>query len=249
MRTAGIVLAGGRSSRMGRPKADLEWHGSTLARRAAGIVGREAGPVVVVAAPGQALPPLGAAVTVARDAVEGGGPLAGIRAGLAALGGGVDAVYVAALDLPLLSPAAVARALAALAGDAEAAVPRAGGRIHPLAAAYRAAPLGAALGRAGSGRAGDLLDGLRVAWLDEDPEVLRNVNDPAAYAAARALPAPLVRVAVGGAPAAGVRAATLGAALAGRGARAGVVTVGGRAVDPDPQLPLAEGDLVEIRPG
>ena len=31
---AGIVLAGGRSSRMGAPKAALEWHGSTLLRRA-----------------------------------------------------------------------------------------------------------------------------------------------------------------------------------------------------------------------
>ena len=45
---AGIVLAGGRSSRMGSPKAALEWHGSTLLRRVAGIVGRAVdGPVVV----------------------------------------------------------------------------------------------------------------------------------------------------------------------------------------------------------
>ena len=36
--TAGIVLAGGRSSRMGTPKAALEWHGSTLLRRTVGIV-------------------------------------------------------------------------------------------------------------------------------------------------------------------------------------------------------------------
>ncbi|MEA2301885.1 MAG: molybdenum cofactor guanylyltransferase, partial [Solirubrobacteraceae bacterium] len=46
-RTAGIVLAGGRSSRMGAPKACLEWHGSTLVRRVAGILGRTLdGPVV-----------------------------------------------------------------------------------------------------------------------------------------------------------------------------------------------------------
>ena len=50
-RTAGIVLAGGRSTRMGAPKATLEWHGSTLVRRAAGIVARVVdGPVVVVRA-------------------------------------------------------------------------------------------------------------------------------------------------------------------------------------------------------
>ena len=56
---AGIVLAGGRSSRMGTPKAALEWHGSTLLRRVVGVAGRSLdGPVVVVRAPGQALPDL-----------------------------------------------------------------------------------------------------------------------------------------------------------------------------------------------
>src|SRR5229473_1111464 len=35
--SAGVVLAGGRSSRMGTPKAALEWHGSTLLRRAVGL--------------------------------------------------------------------------------------------------------------------------------------------------------------------------------------------------------------------
>src|SRR5216683_493047 len=55
--SAGIVLAGGRSSRMGTPKAALEWHGSTLLRRTAGILARVTdGPVLVVRAPGQELP-------------------------------------------------------------------------------------------------------------------------------------------------------------------------------------------------
>ena len=38
MRAAGLVLAGGRSSRMGVPKAALEWHGSTLLRRTVGVL-------------------------------------------------------------------------------------------------------------------------------------------------------------------------------------------------------------------
>ncbi len=83
---AGIVLAGGRSSRMGRPKAALEWHGSTLLRRVTGIVARAVdGPVVVVRAPGQELPPLPDAITVVEDAREGQGPLQGLAAGLAAV--------------------------------------------------------------------------------------------------------------------------------------------------------------------
>ena len=42
---------------MGRPKANLEWHGSTLLHRVTGIVSRAVdGPVVVVRAPDQELP-------------------------------------------------------------------------------------------------------------------------------------------------------------------------------------------------
>ena len=44
---------------MGSPKAALEWHGSTLLRRTVGILARATGgPVVVVRAWGQELPPL-----------------------------------------------------------------------------------------------------------------------------------------------------------------------------------------------
>ena len=43
-----MVLAGGRSTRMGAPKALLDWHGGTLVRRVSGILQRVADPVVVV---------------------------------------------------------------------------------------------------------------------------------------------------------------------------------------------------------
>ena len=248
MVTGGIVLAGGRSARMGTDKAALEWHGSTLLRRVAGVVGRAAGPVVVVRAPGQPLPPLPAGVRVVEDAREGEGPLQGLLAGLEAQGG-ADAVFVAAVDLPLLRPELVARALAALAPGLEAAVPRAAARAHPLAAAYRvevAAAVAAELA-AGRRRAAGLLERLRVAWLEAEPDDgLLNLNDPADYAAARALPAPAVRVAVDGAPAAARRAATLGAA-AGPGLAGMAARVAGAPVPADPGLPLVEGDLVELR--
>src|SRR5918911_5539062 len=105
---AGIVLAGGRSSRMGSPKAALEWHGSTLLRRISGIVGRAVdGPVVVVRAPGQELPALPPGVEVVEDAREGRGPLQGLAAGLAAIGERAEAAYVSSTDAPLLHPAFV----------------------------------------------------------------------------------------------------------------------------------------------
>src|ERR1700686_3689093 len=93
--SAGVVLVGGRSSRMGTPKAALEWHGSTLLRRAAGIVARvTGGPVVVVRARGQGLPSLPGDTIVVDDPREGKGPVQGIAAGLSALAGQADAAFV-----------------------------------------------------------------------------------------------------------------------------------------------------------
>src|SRR2546423_15513946 len=98
---AGVVLAGGRSSRMGTSKAALEWHGSTLLRRTVGIVARATGgPVVVVRAPGQELPRLPEGTLVADDPREGKGPVQGIAAGLAALRGQADVAFVRSTDLP-----------------------------------------------------------------------------------------------------------------------------------------------------
>ena len=76
--SAGIVLAGGRSARMGTPKAALEWHGSTLLHRTVSIVARATGgPVVVVRAPGQDLPDLPRGTLVVEDPREGKGPSRG----------------------------------------------------------------------------------------------------------------------------------------------------------------------------
>src|SRR5438309_2356939 len=114
--SAGVVLAGGPSSRMGSPKASLEWHGSTLLRRTAGIVARAAaGPVVVVRAPGQDLPALPDWAEVVDDPREDRGPVQGIAAGLAALAGRAEVAFVAATDMPFLHPAFVRRVLNAAA--------------------------------------------------------------------------------------------------------------------------------------
>src|SRR5437868_5008623 len=95
--SAAIVLAGGRSSRMGSPKAALDWHGSTLLRRVTGIAGRAVdGPVVVVGAPGGRLPSLHPSVEIVADAREGRGPFQGLVAGLAAIRGRAAVAYVTA---------------------------------------------------------------------------------------------------------------------------------------------------------
>jgi len=101
--SAGIVLAGGRSSRMGTPKASLEWHGSTLLRHVTGVVDRAVdGPVIVVRAPGQELPELDPKVVVFDDPEEGRGPMQGLAVGLAAAAEYAETAFVCSTDLPFM---------------------------------------------------------------------------------------------------------------------------------------------------
>ena len=67
MTAGGIVLCGGRSQRMGRPKAWLPFAGELMLPRVVRLLGQAVGPVVVVAAPDQDVPPLSPEVAVVRD--------------------------------------------------------------------------------------------------------------------------------------------------------------------------------------
>ena len=270
--TAGIVLAGGRSTRMGQPKASLEWHGSTLLHRIAGIISRAVdGPVVVVRAPGQELPSLPPGVRVVEDAREGRGPLQGLAAGLTAVAGDAELAYLSSTDVPLLHPAFVAAVLAgADREDVDVALPVAQGFKHPLAAAYRTSLLAEVeeLIRSDRMRPAFLFDRCRVRELSEsdllrdarlaraDPDLLSllNLNNPAEYEQARARPAPQVTARRFGtlAPARdreplALRAATLGTAAAAAGVpldRHVVAALNGDQISRDPELPLAAGDVL-----
>jgi molybdenum cofactor guanylyltransferase len=179
MSSAGIVLAGGRSRRMGADKAALDWDGEPLVARVARAVAAGVdGPVVVVGAPGRALPALPAGAEAVSDARPDRGPLEGLVAGLRAVGVRADVAFVAAVDLPLLTPALVARVLAELRPGDDAAVPWAAGRPQYLAAAYRTGVLAAATRLADAGGRGmrDLLAGLRARRLDLDDPALADVD-------------------------------------------------------------------------
>jgi molybdenum cofactor guanylyltransferase len=271
--TAGIVLAGGRSSRMGSPKAALEWHGSTLLRRVVGIVARGVdGPVVVVRAPGQPLPVLPDAVEVVEDAREGRGPLQGLAAGLAAVRDRAAAAYVSSTDVPLLHPRFIRRVLAALEPDVDVVLPHVGGFPHPLAAAYRTELVDAVerLIAEDRMRPAFLFEACRVRRLDEatllaDPALaaldpgldsVLNLNERSDYEDARSRPAPEVtvqrfgalrRMGNGGPDPAVVQAATLGEAAAASGLTLDehiVAALNGDQMTRDPEAPLATGDTV-----
>lgn len=109
MRVAGVVLCGGKSSRMGRPKAWLPVGNEVMLQRVVRVVGEVVKPVVVVAAVGQDVPPLPEDVIVVRDEVEAKGPLGGLAAGLKAVVGMADAVYLSSCDVPFLTAAFVRR--------------------------------------------------------------------------------------------------------------------------------------------
>lgn len=136
MRVAGIVLCGGRSQRMGTPKAWLPFAGELMLPRVVRLLGEAVTPVVVVAAPEQEVPPLPPDIAIVRDEEKGRGPLQGLAGGLAALEGQADAAYVSSCDVPFLKPAFVRR-LIDLIGDQAICVPRVGEHHHPLAAVYR----------------------------------------------------------------------------------------------------------------
>ena len=132
----GIVLAGGKSTRMGTSKALLPFGPETMLQRIVSILSGVVSPIVVVAAADQELPALPDEVIVTRDEREARGPLEGLRAGLKALPGDVDAAYVTSCDVPLLVPGFVTQMLD-LARDHDVAVMEIDGFPHPLSAVYR----------------------------------------------------------------------------------------------------------------
>lgn len=138
MNLGAVILCGGQSRRMGRPKAWLPFGGEFLLQRITRIAAEACSPIVVVAAPDQELPNLPDHVLITRDPVSHRGPLQGIAAGLAALPIEVDLAYATATDAPFLVPAWVRR-LSELIGDADLAIPKIAGFLQPMAALYRRA--------------------------------------------------------------------------------------------------------------
>jgi nicotine blue oxidoreductase len=155
---AAVVLAAGGGRRLGgRPKALLPFRGRPLLEHALGVVrAAGCGPVVAV---------LGAARAQVRETAETGdcvlvdnpdwesGMGSSLRAGLAALPAQAPAVLVMLVDTPGVTPAAVARLLAAHRAGGELVAAAYGGRRgHPvlIGARYFAEAAQSARGDAGA---------------------------------------------------------------------------------------------------
>ena len=109
---AAVVLAGGTAARLdGVDKAGIEHHGRTLLEHALAAVSG-AGETVVV---GEQVP-TSRPVTFTREDPRGGGPAAGLLAGVAALAVRPPVVVVLAVDMPHVTGATVDRLRAAAEG-------------------------------------------------------------------------------------------------------------------------------------
>jgi molybdopterin-guanine dinucleotide biosynthesis protein A len=180
---AGFVLAGGRSSRMGRDKAFLELGGQTLLARALSLAGTVTEQVSIVGASEIFL----GHGRVVEDLFRGRGPLGGIHAAL--ISSAAELNLMLAVDLPLLEPRFLAYLVhAASESSAAVTLAHAAGGWQPLCAVYRRgfATVAEQSLRAESNRIDTLLVGVETRVIAEEElegagfsaTMFRNLNTP-----------------------------------------------------------------------
>ncbi|MGC4932535.1 molybdenum cofactor guanylyltransferase [Gordonia sp. DT30] len=185
---AGLVLAGGRSRRMGHNKAAMDWEGQPMLARIVETLNGSCDSGVFVAAStaspayqelyGTGGPP---AQWVTGEQ-QGAGPLGGLAEGLAtARDHGATLVFVCATDMPLIAPGLIEELLVGMTESADAVVARDAERDHPMAGIYRvgSAAKVEALLETGERRMTAALDALITRRITvSDPSWLINVNAP-----------------------------------------------------------------------
>jgi len=199
MRLGSIILAGGKSDRMGRPKASLPFGDNTLLGRTVATLLSCTYPVVVVARDArqveEELPPVPVEADIIHDAEEhrGSGPLAGLLMGLGHVNDKCAAAFLTGCDVPFLTPAAV-EWLAEQLGDHDLVMPEVSGVLQPLCGIYRTSielavrKLLASDDRSLHGLTGStkarVLTEAEVSAFDPSLRFLRGVNSPEEYQAA-----------------------------------------------------------------
>lgn len=178
----GVVLAGGKSSRMGRDKALIEVGGRTLLDRALDRLEPHVSELLVIGDPARYghIGPF-----VFADDRPGNGPLGGIDTAMRYASN--DKLLVLACDMPGISDALLERLKKDLGNFTDAVVPFHDGRLEPLCAAYHrrcGTAFRAALDR-GELKLQDVLQQIRLSKLPIDTmnddwpnDLFRNVNRP-----------------------------------------------------------------------
>jgi molybdopterin-guanine dinucleotide biosynthesis protein A len=133
MRFSAVILAGGKSSRMGRDKAWLEVDGKSLLGRQIQLV-RAIGAHEVFISGRTEVDYAGFDCPVLRDRLVDVGPLGGIERALTEAS--APLVLVLAVDMPRMTPQFL-RELLLRSDDGVGVIPRVNGEIEPLAAFYQ----------------------------------------------------------------------------------------------------------------
>lgn len=195
---SGYVLAGGRSSRMGRDKAFLEFSGDTFLARAVEVlqtVCRERVKIVLNRRQTDFIEKIPAGIPAVFDVYAERGALGGIHAALADCRTGCAVII--ACDLPFVSVEAIKNLseMALAAERFEAVIPRQpDGRLQPLCAVYRAekclAKLEKYISQSSSNAVRDFLETLDAKIVDantlaDDENLFFNVNRPADFESIR----------------------------------------------------------------
>jgi molybdopterin-guanine dinucleotide biosynthesis protein A len=183
----GLVLAGGRSTRMQRDKAMLEYAGRTQLERAVALITPLVERVFVSVRPDQTADPLRARFAQIVDSGDAAGPIAGI---IAAQSQYPEAAWlVLACDLPLLEQRTLEHLLRSRRPERHATAYRSShdGLPEPLCAIYEPSSREAIRAHVASGREcpRKFLINADAALLDQpDPGALDNVNTPDEYGSA-----------------------------------------------------------------
>lgn len=179
----GIILAGGRSSRMGQEKGWVDFRGRPMVAYAQAALAEVAGPCCVVAHD-----PRYAALglPVVADEMPGSGPLGGLLSGMGYLAAQTDctAVLVVPCDMPLLGADHLRNLADHYRPGMSALVASSGGRVHPLVGIYATDTLAAFVSACKEGRLRmmDLLKDISAATLEFPAELAGeafiNINTP-----------------------------------------------------------------------
>ena len=127
----GILLAGGKSRRMGEDKRYLVVGEETLLERGLAVLHSIFQEVLIVIA--QDSPPLSVDARVVRDLVPDCGSLGGLYSGL--MQATAPCIFVVACDMPFLNQAVIAQFTSRRA-TADIVMAKLAGRLHPMHALY-----------------------------------------------------------------------------------------------------------------
>lgn len=184
MKTAGIILAGGLSSRFGSPKAFAEWKGRSFYEWSLAALSPYCEKIVIVTRPELVKRfPETLHVTTDMEQFAGQGPLAGILSGMEVLH--AERYIVLPCDMPFITNDVIGRLLERHSSGVTAVV--LDGKYHPLVSVWDnavASDLRVAL-EGGKRRVMDVQEKHGVRWIegevlteDDARRIFMNANTP-----------------------------------------------------------------------